>query len=58
MKLMEYEIIWHSVVDVAYMVEADSEEDAIERLQIYLVDGHEGNDVGITLKGEVKGATR
>ena len=48
---MKFEIIWHSVVDVAYMVEADTEEEAVERLQIYLVDGHEGNDEGIYLKG-------
>jgi hypothetical protein len=48
---MKHEIIWHGPTgDVSYMVEADDEEHAMERLCIYLNDPDDNG--GINLKGE------
>jgi hypothetical protein len=44
---VKYELIWHSVNDVHFLVEADTEEDAMDRLCIWLCDPDEENSEGI-----------
>jgi hypothetical protein len=44
---VKYELIWHSVNDVHFLVEADTEEDAMGRLRIWLCDPDEENGEGI-----------
>jgi len=46
-KKVKYELIWHSVNDVHFLVEADTEEDARDRLCIWLCDPDEENGEGI-----------
>jgi hypothetical protein len=47
MQAVKFELIWHSVYDVHYLVEADTEHEAIERLTIYLCDPDDDNAEGI-----------
>ena len=45
---MTHEVIWHGpVVDVHYLVEAHTEDEAVERLSIWLCDSGEDNAEGI-----------
>jgi hypothetical protein len=45
---MQYEIIWHLIDDIHYLVEGDDEEDAMGRLNIWICDPDEENAEGIT----------
>lgn len=45
---MKHEVIWHGPVrDVHYLVEADTEDEAIERLSLWLCDPDDDNAEGI-----------
>ncbi len=53
---MKFELTWHGPVqDVYYAVEADTEDEAIQRLQIWLCEpDDEGNSEGIEeIDGEI-----
>jgi hypothetical protein len=42
---VKFELIWHSVYDVHFLVEADTEEEAMERLALYLNDPDENEGI-------------
>jgi hypothetical protein len=42
---MKYEVIWHSINDVHYLVEADSGEEAIQELNSWIADPPEDGEL-------------